>query len=420
VRLALRVLVNPPVKAGRTLGPTDGEDGTGVLADAGASGCPRDSILVLDRCSLCGGTERTVVAEFNRFIHFAKPPDEDAIHADLSLCHACGAVYAARRPAGARYRWLFDHFEETLGRTVPGSTREGKVATSSTALSADGREYLRTLAARGAFVSEHLKLSRKEYLPALFADRLAASPHVEILGSLIGLSGRKVLEVRSRLGSIAAALHRLYSADVSTMSIFEGQRFLIHELYGIESSSIDFDTFTVPEGGPWDLIVCNHMLTHAVRPRDFLATLRGRMSPGGYAYFYGESSDDEILVDGKSIFNTMNAFHLQLFDGDALVRTLQANGFQPVFLAHHEGSLLCLAQLADSPVEWQRIDPKDLKARRRSYFEARDAAILMLPESQRWRVADEWPLVIERGVKAGRVTLSPGGKFRLQQDERRA
>ena len=305
-----------------------------------------------------------------------------------------------------------------MGRSFSRQTRRGKAAISSGALSDDDREHLRRLVARGVFVSEHTHPSRKEYLPALLADRLDASRHVEILGGLLDLKGRRVLEVRSRLGSIPAALRRLYGTDVSAMSIFEGQRLLINELHGISASSIDFDRFQPPADGPWDLIVCNHMLTHTVRPRDMLATLRTHLTPGGFVYFYNEPDDAEILVGGKSMFNTLNAFHLQAFDGDALVRAVAANGFSPVFVTHYEGKILCLAQATDVSDVRPRMSATDLEARRTSYLHARDKAILMLPERERWRVGDEWPLVIDRTIKAGSAELSPGGKFRIHHAEK--
>ena len=42
----------------------------------------------------------------------------------------------------------------------------------------------------------------------------------------------------------------------------------------------------------------------------------------------------------------------------------------------------------------------------------------MLPERERWRVGDEWPLVIDRTIKAGSAELSPGGKFRIHHAEK--
>ena len=417
VGLALRVLVDPVVKPGRTLGASDAHDDDGPI-DVPASTCPADGIQALDACPLCGERDRTLVGEFNRFVHFARPPDEESLRADYCLCHACGTVYAGRRPVGPRYRWLLDHFEETLGRAGAGEKRGGKFAISSASLSDEDRAHLRRLAARGVFVSEHDRPSRKEYLPALLNDRMAASVHVELLGSLLDLKGKRVLEVRSRLGSIPAALQRLYGSDVTVMTIFEGQRFLIQEVYGIPGTGIDFDRFQPPRPESWDLIVCNHMLTHAVRPGEMLATIRQHLSPGGHVYFYNEPDDAEILVDGKSMFNTLNAFHLQTYDASALVRALRANGFEPVFQTHHDGNIICLARVAGAGDIAARMPEAELESRRAAYLRARDAAILMLPPAARARVEKEWPVVIDRALKTGVAELSVSGEIRVRRNAR--
>ena len=169
IGLAFRILFDPVVKPGRLLGSDESED---APVTAHASPCPLDNVLVLDACPLCGGSARTLVGEFNRFVHFARPPDEESLRADYCLCHDCGGVYASRRPAGPRYRWLLDHFEETLHRSHAAG---GKLTLSSSTLSDEDRSRLRQLATRGVFVSEHTHPSRKEYLPALLSDRLAAS-----------------------------------------------------------------------------------------------------------------------------------------------------------------------------------------------------------------------------------------------------
>jgi 2-polyprenyl-3-methyl-5-hydroxy-6-metoxy-1,4-benzoquinol methylase len=407
---ALRLLIKPTVKPGRTLGDAalDGDSHA-------ATSCPADRILSLDSCPVCGERDGTLVGEFNRFVHFAHPPDEASMRADYTLCHACSVVYAAKRPAGARYRWLLDHFEETLARAVPGSGQTRKAALSSKALTDDDRSHLKRLAARGVFVSEHTRPSRKDYLPAALSDRLAASVHVELLGSLLDLRGKRVLEVRSKLGSLPASLHRLFGADVGAMAIFEGQQLLIRELYGIPTSPIDFDEFAIPHPGQWDLIVCNHMLTHAVRPRDMLRTLAGHLTPGGHAYFYGEPDDAEILEEGKSMFNTLNAFHLQTFDAASFVRALAANGFETTFLTHHDGNILCLARHVGPPGTPPRIAAPQLNARLSAYRQAREAACLMLPASARSRVPEGWPALVERALKTGVAEISPEGIIRVRR-----
>ena len=107
----------------------------------------------------------------------------------------------------------------------------------------------------------------------------------------------RVLEIRSKLGSLSAILTRLYRARCSVMTIFENQRFLAEEVYGLPAAwPIDFDQFSIPFDGTFDLIVSNHMLTHAVHPREFLKTVRSRLALGGYLYLYQEPLATEFLA----------------------------------------------------------------------------------------------------------------------------
>src|SRR6266850_4594486 len=85
--------------------------------------CPAAPILTLEQCPVCGGAESTKVSRYNRFVLFDRVPDAAAPIYNYSLCHGCGVVYAGRRPAGERYRWLLERFEETLGRTDAGAPR---------------------------------------------------------------------------------------------------------------------------------------------------------------------------------------------------------------------------------------------------------------------------------------------------------
>src|SRR5712691_9356915 len=233
------VAAKPPARA------AGGDDAEALTYDASNdSPCPPGPILTLEECPICGGAESTRVSRYNRFILFDRAPDSASALYNYSLCHGCGVVYAERRPAGERYRWLLERFEETLGRTEVGAPRPGKFALSSSSLTEEAREQLRRMAANGVFVSAHGGLTRKDYLPSLMNDRLASSMHVEILGSLLRLKSPRVLEIRSRLGSICAMLQRVYGASCAAMTLFENQRFLIEEVYGCPASCpIDFDAF---------------------------------------------------------------------------------------------------------------------------------------------------------------------------------
>jgi SAM-dependent methyltransferase len=238
----------------------------------------------------------------------------------------------------------------------------------------------------------------------LLRDRLANSAHVEALGSLLPLCRPRVLELRPRVGSIGAALRRLYDADVYAMPLFDGQQFLIRAAYGIPADyKLDYDHFSVPYDGHFDLIVANHMFTHVLRPREFFAMLHDRLAPGGHLYLYNEPDEADFVAEEKSIINRLNAFHVQAFNGPSLTRALEASGFEPVFVTQHDRHLLALAKRAPTRRPHVRMPDRERDRRIRAYQAARDLAILKLPEHLSVRFAAVQEDVVRRafGSEAG-------------------
>jgi SAM-dependent methyltransferase len=255
----------------------------------------------------------------------------------------------------------------------------------------------------------------------LTADRLQHGTHVELLGSTLELRAPRVLEIRTRAGSLGASLTRLYGGEACAMTLFENQRFVIEQVYGIATSPlVDFDQFTIPYQQPFDLIVANHMLTHAIRPREFLDEVRRHLRPGGHLYLYNEPGDAEYLTEGKSMFNTLNAFHLQAFDGAALARSLQSNGFVVTFQTRYDGSHLCLARVESGASALVPIGTKQLERRRRAHLRARDAAILMVPPHARSRVAAEWSDAADRACALGIEEVREDGQLRVRRQSKDA
>ena len=376
-----------------------------------ADPCPADEILTLPACPVCGDSKRTPVSQYNRFALVEQPPDDRSTRYDYALCHTCGVVHATHRPAGARLRWLLEHFEETLGRD---DDKGAATLARSGGLTEAEQDQLRRRAARGVFVSDHLGVSKKEDLPTLFRDRVANSPHVEILGSLVPMKAPRVLEIRSRLGTIPAALKRLYGAESVAMAIFENQRFLIQEVYDIPTvSPIDFDHFQVPFEGQFDLIIANHMLTHAVHPAEFLTYLHSRLRTGGHLYLYHETDEGDFLERGKSMFNNLNPFHVQAFNTASLVRALAIHGFATEFITIYDGTYICLAQARDEAVPWEPQSDKERTQREAAYRQAYDTAVLRMPEFARWQVADDWEDIVRRALDSGAATITKQGEVKL-------
>jgi hypothetical protein len=384
-----------------------------------SSALPRESILEISVCPICGDAECTHVCEYNKLFLLESGVDQDASVYRYAMCHACGVVSARRRPIGERYKHLLNRFESTLGRAQDGVAPSGNQVLSSAPLTDEDRRLLRERVGKGVFVSEHLGLRRSQFLPALLQDRLSNSVHIELLGSLLQMKAPRVIELRPRLGSIGAALQRLYGAEVYGMPLFDGQQFLIQETYGIPSThKVDYDRFSIPYEGQFDLVIANHMFTHSLRPRELFATLRERLSPDSHVYLYNEPDERDFLEDGKSMFNSLNAFHVQTFDGRSMARALGALGFETVFMTHHHGNLIALARPSAGKAPWVPMDERERERRVAAYRDARDLAILRLPDRLRGHFAGEWDAIVERAFAAGRVSFDAGGRLRLVKADR--
>lgn len=366
--------------------------------------------LHLDTCPLCGGADRTVVNPWNKLLLLAKAPDDESARYDYTVCHACGMLFASRRPVGARYRFMLENFGEVTAKQ--GGREIANRLLNPYPLSEDDRAELRRLIAKGVFVSDHSD-GRRDQLSGLWRDRFDNSGHVEVLGALLQPRGARVLEVRVKSGAILDGLRRQWGAEVYAMPIWESQQFIVRELYGIPTSDlIDFERFAIPFDGPFDIIVCQHMLTHALHPAAFLAEVRRKLAPGGHIYLHNEPDDAEFLLKNQSMIATLNPLHMQAFDQPSLVRALAANGFETVFCKSHDLSHLCLARRSDEAV-MTPMTPKQASRRIERYQMAHDRAILRIDEAQRGRVADQWDEVVRRAVASGVAEFDDRGRLHL-------
>jgi len=401
--------------SGRAL-PQDGGDEHapewGVIGDAHPDPDGREWRL-LDRCPACGGAERTVVNPWNKFILTAKAPDETSANYDYAVCHTCGVLFAARRPIGSRYHFLLEHFGEVTAKRGGAAEIANRVLNPYPLSDAD-RAELRRLAEPGVYVSDHLGVRNKDYLAPLLRDRLASSYHVDILGALLEPRGARVLEIRSRSGAILEPLRRAWGAHVYAMPIWESQQFILREILKIETSElIDFERFAIPFDGPFDLIICNHMLTHSVDPSGLLAEIKRYLAPGGHIYLHSEPDDVEFLDGNQSMFATLNPLHMQTFDQRSLMRALEANGFDTVFIKSRDLHHLVLAKNAGPPRPVSPMPATELKERVDRYRAAFHRAILGVDEAVRPRVSAHWADAVEGAVAAGVAQYDERGQLRL-------
>lgn len=369
--------------------------------------------LLLDACPLCGHGERTVVNEWNKLALLRKGPDQTSAQYDFAVCHACGTAYATRRPTGSRYRFLNLNFGEVIAKHGAGDPDFTNPLLNPYPLTDADRETLKRRAASGVFVSEHLGLRSGEYLEGLVKDRFENSVHLDLIGALLSPRNARVLEIRPRTGMISEGLRRLYGADVRAMPIWESQQQLVQEVYGIESLGlVNYDEFEIPGDGMFDLIICNHMLTHAVRPQRFFDAVRGKLTPGGHVYFYNEPDDAEFLSGRQSMLATLNPLHMQAFDQASFRRALAANGLDVIFQRRRNDSHMCLARMLGN-VSWSRMTESERSTRTAAYRRARDRAILRAPADIRGRFMREWPQLVQRSVAEGLAEFGADGNLHL-------
>ena len=388
--------------------------------DAGSADADVVSQEVLEyaRCAVCGGEAWTDVCEFNKLFLLERGPDDDAKLSRYAMCHDCGVVFARRRPVGQRFVYLLERFEATLGRVGAGEKLQGRLWLNSARLGAESKAALKQSLASGVFVSEHQPVERGTHLPALLRDRMACGVHIEVLTSLLTLDRPRILEVRPRFGAIGAALVRRWGGEAFALPLFEGQQLIAQEVYGLTADHLlDFDRFSIPYEGTFDLIVSNHVFTHALRPGDLLATLHDRLTPGGHLYLYNESKDGEFLDHHESMFKVLNPFHFQAFDRDSLLRALRHHGFEPVLVAQD----VVLARRVERPSGRAPMSETDRTARLARYRAARDVSVLRLPLRLRAAFAGEWEDIVARAHAEKLAELTPDGRLRvLRERETRA
>ena len=367
--------------------------------------------LTFSNCPVCRYREVIPVVPWNKLITLATAPDSTSARYDYAVCRACGILSAMRRPSGARYRFLLEHFGEVTAKRGEGADIVNPVLNPYPLTDAD-RDQLRRLAAAGAFVSDHRVTGRGEHLTGLLRDRFESAGHVDLIGALLQPRNARVLEVRPKTGAILDSLRRYWNADVYAMPIWESQQFLSREVYGIPTSDlIDFDHFRIPHDEPFDLIVCQHMLTHIIRPIEFFAELRRCLKPGGHLYIHNEPDDAEFLSGTQSLLATLNPLHMQAFDQDALMRGLAANGFHTEFITRRGLTHVCLARVGD--LRPTKMDRETRKRRLAKYRKAYDRALLRLDEPGRSRVGADWPEAVERALAAGTAELDAQGRVRI-------
>jgi len=365
-------------------------------------------MLDLSACPACGGTARDLVLEFNGLVLLTYVRDSPLCRYNYSLCHTCGLVYATRRPNGEEVSWLYSRFDEFLGRT-----EEEQTAGRVTEITPDEREELNRRLSRGWLVSEEGQPSCDQWMADVFDERIINSFHANLIGSLIPIEGKRILELRATTGFILDVLKRRYgAAEVVAMPMSERHAAIIDALNPVPTALLDFESLEVPFEGSFDIILARHMMTHAIDPFRLWQVLREKLNPGGYAYLYMEN-DDRVMQKRKNLFGEMKCFHFQNFDLPTLARVLRYQGLDPVFIRHPRAGkteIVCLARRVDS-VQSRQIPASELQDRLALYVRWRDHSILSLDEELQNLFASELDAIKTREIAAGDATTDRAGRL---------
>jgi len=375
---------------------------------------------LIPACPACETAERSPVFDHNSLVLLESYQGTEMTRYGYALCHGCGLVYATQRPDADEYRFLLDNFDENLGRP-----REN--ALSSRPLSPEREHALRAqLPEDWRAADEGAAGAGWEALHGLVSTRARDAVHLDLLAASIDLRGKRVLECRAEGGLLDGL--RNVGADPYALPAFSDFQLIIRELYGIPADELlDFEDFSIPYEGGFDLIICRHMLTHTVRLDEFLSVLGEHLTPDGLLYFYMESDDTLMFERNKNLLGEMKCFHMQNFDLPTLTRVLGARGFSPEYVRHVPGKATSSGMSGfarRSPTtDWTPMSSEELEQRRSMYRDWRDLSLAGVPKEVRPLVVDDEAALerdlLERGLASvnekGRVVTTRRMKLSHQE-----
>jgi len=371
-------------------------------------------VIALAACPGCGGTTREPVCEVNGLVLLASMRDSPLCRYEYALCRSCGLVYATCRPEGDELTYLYSRFDEVLGRADDEET-----AARQDAVSDAERASIAARLSRGWLVTEEGNPSDDAWMPDVFEERVLNSFHVNVVGSLVPVEGKRVLELRATTGFMLDVLRRRYgAAEVFAMPMSERHALIIDALNPMPTAMIDFDRLDVPFEGSFDLILARHMLTHALEPGRLWRLLADRVPDGGFVYFYLEN-DDRFMFEArrKNLIGELKAFHFQNFDLDTLARMLRFNGFEPVFVRHPrpgKSEMVCAAR-RDARVRPAAMPEAAFNERLAMYRRWRELSVLSLPPEVQALFGDEVGDMARRAEAAGLGASGRDGRFALRK-----
>jgi SAM-dependent methyltransferase len=273
-------------------------------------------------CPGCGSDALQAVFPYNDLRYLERRVDPDFARSDFVICRGCGLMFASRRQAAEDFGEYYTRFAEWESRTYA------------------------------------------VYPPPAKFIHGKAQAAVEITRALVEQAllhpGGRVLHIRADGGALLARLRDHHGVtDVYGLDVFDTNRRFARERYRLQNvEPLIYGDFAIPFGSvSFDLIVSNHLLTHACRPRDALMALRDRLRPGGAVFLYNEQDHMLAFTRGASFLRDgINNFHKQLFTEETLLALLRLSGAKGNVVGHRNTSPLVVARRA-APLAAPELPP---------------------------------------------------------------
>jgi SAM-dependent methyltransferase len=363
-------------------------------------------VLPVPACPVCGETERTIVAEYNRLIFHESEWQSGLARYDYALCHGCGLVHPSRLPDRREYEHLYANFNEFLLRE--GRPNQFNVPDLTPKLMRDiDAQFvpLRKL--------EKAKTAGRPIRRRLRYDLAKARAELAVITRHMSLKRAKILHLRAKSAMFADHVKRHHkAARVDLVTLFPAHQYLAEKSPGHRViTSLDYQDFQIPFADTYDLILENHILLHMLDPNQTFAVFRAHLAEGGALYLKAELADDALCHKGKNLFAELRPFHFNHFDRATLARMLHRYGFDTIALDLEDPpEMVGLARLAGAERPCPRIGAAELAARLVMYRAWRDESILSLPRQRAAALfGSELPAAWRRVRRAGGLKLNHKG-----------
>ncbi len=293
----------------------------------------------LNICPCCGSAKFDLVQRFNDLRTHPWIAGQVGV-SNYSLCRLCGLLFAAERESPEVARDYYEMFGEAVGKpyaseVIAATQRKGKMR-------------------QAMDLAESMK------------------------GGGLFKPGMRVLHIRCDAG----ALLRQILADVPDAQLFGLDYFYSNVVAAKESglknvAILEPRAIEIPFVGPFDLIITNHIFTHALKPHDDLETLMKAIAPDGAMFFYNELDHDLMLDEASPHFvpTDMISYHKQLFTAATFARFFKGNGLDAELLERRKSTMVFIARKLNAPAfePASRDEMSATKKRVARWSEAADA-----------------------------------------------